>query len=229
MILTANETQWVTERMKVYDIKYQEIYNELFDHIITAIEQKRINGDDKDIQTVFQQVVDAHFGGYRGIDEVVSVQEKNYTAHIRRSFRKIFVACFNWKLLVFTAIAMALTMRLPNVKLIHNILLVLIFLFAVSPMVYTYIVITRNIKIAAGRRSLLKGQLFTQAYLPLIALNGVLYLPSIFFLNDNTSTGVRLFGQLPLPVLMLVAIFYLLLNASVINLCNQVIKKQAVK
>ncbi|MET3979141.1 hypothetical protein ABIB62_001728 [Mucilaginibacter sp. UYP25] len=44
MILTPEELQWATDRMKIYDIKYQEIYYELFDHVITAIKAKRIKG-----------------------------------------------------------------------------------------------------------------------------------------------------------------------------------------
>ena len=229
MILSAEEVQWVTNRMKVYDIKYQEIYNELFDHVITAIEAKRAAGDSREILSVFQDVVDTHFGGYQGIEEVAVGQEKAYSTRIRKTFRTILGSYFNWKLLVFTGIVLGLTVNLPDFKLMHNVLLVLIFLFAVSPMVYTYIIISRKVKVAKGRKSLLKGQLIAQAYLPLLFLNGALYLPTIFFLNDNTSTGIKLFGQLPLPVLMLVMIFYMLLNLSAINLCNQILKKENVQ
>jgi hypothetical protein len=228
MILSADELHWVSDRMKVYGIKYQEIYNELFDHILTAIEDKRKGGDERDIMIVFQNVVDSHFGGYQGIEEVATSQEKVYIAHIRRSFRRILGSYFNWKLLIFTTIALVLTFKLPSVKLMHNILLVLIFLFAVSPMVYTYIAITKKVKVAKGRRSLLKDQLVTQAYQPLSILNGALYLPTIFFVNDDTSTGYKLLGQLPLPLLTLVMIFSMLLNLSIINLCNQIIKKETI-
>jgi hypothetical protein len=226
MILLADELQWVTDRMKVYGIKYQEIYNELFDHILTAIEDKRKDGDERDIMTVFQDVVDSHFGGYQGIEEVATSQEKVYIAHIRKSFRKILRSYFNWKLLLFTVVALMLTFKLHNVKLMHNMLLVIIFLFAISPMVYTYITITKNVKVAKGRRSLLKGQLLTQAYQPISILNGALYLLKIFFVNDDTSTGYKLLGQLPL--LTLVMIFSMLLNLSIINLCNQIIKKETI-
>ena len=229
MILSTDELQWVTNRMRVYDIKYQEIYNELFDHVITAIEVKRAAGDSREILNVFQDVIDKHFGGYAGIEELAAGQEKAYSTRIRKTFRTIFGSYFNWKLLAFTVITLGLTFKLPNVKLVHNILLVLILLFAVSPMVYTYITITKKVKVAKGKRSLLKGQLVTQAYLPLIFLNGALYLPTIFFVNDDTSTGVKLFEQLPLPVLMLVMIFYMLLNLSAINLCNQILKKETIQ
>jgi hypothetical protein len=229
MILSADELQWVSDRMKVYGIKYQEIYNELFDHILTAIEDKRKDGDERDIMTVFQNVVDSHFGGYQGIEEVATSQEKVYIAHIRKSFRKILRSYFNWKLLLFAVVALMLTFKLPNVKLMHNMLLVIISLFAISPMVYTYITITKKVKVAKGRRSLLKDQLLTQAYRPLSFLNGALYLPTIFFVSDDSSTGIKLFGQLPLAVLMLLMVFYMLLNLSAINLCNQIIKKETIQ
>jgi hypothetical protein len=225
MILSAEELDWVTKRMKVYDIKYQEIYNELFDHILTAIEAMRLADDDRDITIVFQEVVDSHFGGYLGIEDVAAKQEKTYTTHIRKSFSKIFWGYFNWKLGVFTAIALGLTLKLPDVKPMHNTLLVAICFFAISPMVYTYITVSRKLEISKGRRSLLKGQLVTQAYLPAMFLNGALYLPAIFFVNDESSAGFKLYKQLPLPVLMLVMILFMVLNLSVVSLCRQVINR----
>ena len=64
MILTTEELKWINKRMEWYDIKYQEIYDEIFDHIITGIEAARVSGDHRTIDIVFQRVVDNPFGGY---------------------------------------------------------------------------------------------------------------------------------------------------------------------
>jgi hypothetical protein len=49
MKLTPEELQWINKRMDWYTIKYQEIYDEILDYIITAIEAKRAIGDNRPI------------------------------------------------------------------------------------------------------------------------------------------------------------------------------------
>lgn len=194
--------------------------------MLTAIEAKRADGDTREIKVVFQDVVDSHFGGYLGIEEVAAGQEKALTSKIRKAFRAILSSYLNWKILVFIVVAMGLTYSLPDSKFTHNVLLIVIFLFAFSPMVYAAIFVNKKIKTAKGKRSLLKGQLISQAYLPVIFLNGALYLPTIFFVDDVSSTGFKLYKQLPLPALMLVAVVFMVLNLSTIALCKQFIRKE---
>ena len=67
MTLTGTELEWINKRMDWYDIKYQEIYDEIADHIITAIEKERQEGDNRTIDIVFQNVTDRDFGGYLGV------------------------------------------------------------------------------------------------------------------------------------------------------------------
>lgn len=49
------EMDYIHTRMKNYDIKFQEIYNELFDHIVTAIEEKREAGDTATIERMYTE------------------------------------------------------------------------------------------------------------------------------------------------------------------------------
>lgn len=226
MILSPEELQWVTDRMKIYDIKYQEIYYEILDHILTAIELKRDNSDIRDISVVFQDVVDTDFGGYRGIEELALREEKIYSKYIRSSFNSILRSYFNWKVLAFTIIAVGLAYILPATKVMHEVLYVAIFLLAFSPLVYTFILISRSVSTIKGKRSLLKGHLVSQTYLPAMLLNGVMYFP-VFF-TDDTDNVYRMYRQLPLPILALSLIFFMLLNISAITLCNQVLKKQGI-
>jgi hypothetical protein len=225
MILTTEETQWVTERMKVYKIKYQEVYNEVFDHILTAIEDQRSAGDNRPILSVFQDVVDKHFGGYAGIDELAAGQEKIYSKRIRSAFKAIFNSYFNWKLLVFAVIVIGVSFSLPDNTLVHKVLLAVISFFAISPSIYTFIYVSKVIRFG-GKQSLLLQNLISQASLPAILLNGALYIPTLFFVDDNSSSGFKLFKQLPLPVLVVIMILFMLLNLSTITLCNKEMEKK---
>ncbi len=53
MKLTYWEMDYIHRRMKTYDIKFQEIYNELFDHIITAIEERRESVDTSSLDQMY--------------------------------------------------------------------------------------------------------------------------------------------------------------------------------
>jgi hypothetical protein len=162
MILSTEELQWVTERMKIYDIKYQESYYEILDHILTAIETKRDNGDKREISIVFQDVVDTDFGGYPGIEELAVRQEKIFNKYVGGAFKNIFRGYLNWWLLGFTIIASALAYTLPDNKAMHAVFFIAIFLLAFSPMMYAFILISRKVERVKGKRSLLKGRLISQ-------------------------------------------------------------------
>ena len=145
MTLSPEELQWVTERMKIYDIKYQEIYYEVLDHIITAIELKRDLADKREISIVFQDVVDTDFGGYLGIEELALKQQKIYTKYIGRRFNTIFCGYFNLKLLAFTIVVSGLAYTLPNNKPMYAVFFIAIFLLAFSPLIYAFILISRKV------------------------------------------------------------------------------------
>jgi hypothetical protein len=229
MILSAEEQQWVTDRMKIYDIKYQEIYNEIFDHIVTAIEVKRKEGDTRRIEIVFQNVVDDHFNGYAGIEKLATGQEKIYRKLMGKTFKTIFAGYLTWSLLVFTAICVGLSFVMPDTKLIHKIFITSIAILAFSPLIYTFIAVTKKIKVDKGRKSLLKAHLIGQTYLPAMLLNSIFYLPQFFYLAGSRNTDDSYYNSLkflPLPALVVVLIFFMITNLSCLRLCNQIIKKE---
>lgn len=227
MILLPEELQWVTERMKIYDIKYQESYYEILDHILTAIEAKRDNGDSREISVVFQDVVDTDFGGYSGIEELAVRQENIFNKYVGGAFKTIFRGYLNWGVLVFTIVASGLAYTLPNNKAMHSVFFIAIFLLAFSPLLYTFILISRKVTPVKGKKSLLKGRLISQTYLPGMLLNSIIYLPVLFEGGDDTN-GFKLMRQWPLPALMVILIFFAVLNLSSITLCNQVLKKKGI-
>jgi hypothetical protein len=228
MILNTAEHQWVTERMKIYDIKYQEIYYEILDHILTAIEVKRSSGDKREISVVFQDVVDTDFGGYSGIEELAVKQQKIYSKYIGSSFNAIFRGYFNVKLYAFTVIAAGLAYTLPNNKPMHAVFFIAIILLAFSPLMYAFVLISRKVETIKGKQSLLKGRLVSQTYIPGMLLNGVIYLPAFFMDWGGDDNGFKLMQHWPLPILMVMLMFFAILNLSAINLCNQVLKKEGI-
>ncbi|MBD1392518.1 hypothetical protein [Mucilaginibacter glaciei] len=229
MILTTEETQWVADRMKMYDIKYQEIYYEILDHILTAIELKRGNGDNREIAVVFQDVVDTDFGGYMGIETLAIQQEQIYRKFVGGTSSKILGKNLSdWRIWAFTLLASALAYKLPDTKTMHGVFFVVILLLAFTPLIYTFTLISSNVKTIKGKQSLLKAHLMSQTFLPGMLLNGIIYIPSFFSGFVDGENGFKLMLRWPMPALMVVLIFFAVLNLSVINLCRLILDKRSI-
>ncbi|SDD63717.1 hypothetical protein SAMN05216464_102138 [Mucilaginibacter pineti] len=223
MKLSNDELMWINERMKIYDIKFQEIYNEILDHIITAIEEKRTNGDKRDILEVFQNVVDDHFGGYVGIENLSLEQEKIYLKSVKTAWMRSFKYYLNWPMLAFTVAAVLLSFQLPNVKFVRAFLLVGIFLLAFSPMVYAQIALAGKFRTIKGKKSILKGHLLTRTMIPATVLNSMIYMPQFFFIwNDNENYWSN-FKHIPVAFFVPVLMLFVLLNLTAIRYCKEVI------
>ncbi|WP_184542633.1 hypothetical protein [Mucilaginibacter sp. FT3.2] len=222
MILTTDELKWIDEQMKIYDIKYQEIYNEILDHIITAIEEKRKGGDEQGINGLFQQVVDEHFGGFFGVEKLAARQKDIYLQGVRRLWSKCFRYYINWQMLVFTLAAILISFKLPDVKAVRAALLVACILLAFSPLLHTHFSLSGKIKTIKGKQSLIKGHMISQAVLPGALFNLLMYAPQfvVLLLTDGDDNW-NLFKQVPPTVITTILMGFVLLNLTAIRFCKQ--------
>ncbi|GAA3966401.1 hypothetical protein [Mucilaginibacter dorajii] len=221
MILTKQELSWIDERMKIYDIKYQEIYNEILDHIITAIEEKRNAGDEQGIRWLFQQVVDEHFGGFFGMEKLAAGQKDIYLQSVRRLWNNSFRYYLNWQMLVFTLIAILISFKLPDVKAVRAALLAGCLLLAFSPLLYTHFQLSGKIKTIKGKQSLIKGHMLTMTYLPGALLNFLIYAPQFVLLFTDKDDNWNLFKQIPPTIITAILMGFVLLNLTAIRFCKQ--------
>jgi hypothetical protein len=221
MILTPQEIAWVKDRMEVYVIEYQEIYDEVLDHILTAIEERREAGDTKEIQVVFQNVVDEHFNGYADIEALAIREEALYRKKIGNIFHNHLKQYFTWKALAITLALLAISYELPNSGFVHKGFWAGIFLLAFTPVIYAVVAIKGRIKTIRNKKSLLKTYVLPYTILPIALLNSVLFLPETF-IDDDFKT----LRDLPSVVLMAVFLFFLVTNVSYIQACREIINKQ---
>ncbi|RYY36748.1 MAG: hypothetical protein EOP46_05280 [Sphingobacteriaceae bacterium] len=200
--------------MKIYDIKYQEIYNELLDHVITGIEERRVAGDGREISIVFQNVIDDHFNGYTGIEEVARLHEKAYRQKVNRMLRDNLKYYINWQSFTYVLAALIIGMLLPDIKIVVKILTAVVFVMAFVPMLYSYIEM-RKVKGGKGKYSLIHAYVTSQAALPITILNCVIFLPKLFQDEYNLLLLVP-----PVFLVMLIALLYIYM-LSCIRLCKQ--------
>src|SRR6187402_3437697 len=109
MPLTADELTWVSQHMTIYKIPFQEVNDEVLDHIISAMEYARASGNNLPVARLFQDVVDEQFNGYVGIDEIVKTHEKAYQKKANRIFWQNFRSIMDWKAMSFIALLVILT------------------------------------------------------------------------------------------------------------------------
>jgi hypothetical protein len=211
MTLSAEELKWIDERMKTYKIKPGEIYHEILDHIILAIEQKRGAGDNSNIETLFQQVIDGDFGGHEGIEDLVVKQEDIYKQSMQKRWIQSFRHYLTWPMLGFTMMALFLSLKLPDVRQVKELLLIGCMLLAGSPGVYAYFSLRgRVLKSIEGKQSFLRVHLIAIACTP-SGLFGVITFNSPWSFIDYLS---------PI-VFVAVIIVFVLVNLATVHFCRQ--------
>jgi hypothetical protein len=214
IILSAEELAWAKSQMNIYGIKYQEIYDEVLDHILSAIEERRKNGDIQDIQSQFQQVVDDHFDGYWGIETLATEQEGLYRKSIYKKWQVNFKYYLNWPLLVVVIALVLASFQLPAGKNTHVVFLLAILLLGWSPVIYTYMALFNKLKVDKGRQSILKANLISRTYGPAMMTN------CLFCFGHNAISDI------PLYILALIAGIFMLLNLTCIRFCREIMIKE---
>jgi hypothetical protein len=215
MKLSAEELKWIDERMKTYRLKRGDIYNEMLDHIISAIEQKREVGNNNDIETLFQQVVDRHFGGDEGILDLAVKQEGIYQQSIQKRWMQSFKHYLTWPMLGFIIIALFLSFKLPDIRQVKVLLLITYVLLTWSPGLYAYFSLQGKVlKSIEGNQSFLKAHLIRMictptGFISMLTFSYPFYFPWSFI--DYLS---------PI-VFVAVIILFVLVNLATVHFCRQ--------
>lgn len=223
MKLTYWEMDYIHNRMKNYEIKFQEIYNELFDHIVTAIEERRAAGSTDSVEQMYEEVVNTQFRGFYGvaneIEELAKSHENAYRSKVRKMIWANYRYYLNFKTLLFTIVLIVLSFELPHNKSTSLVLVIAIFVAALFSTVFAYVEL-RSIKPSRGKTSLVYAHTLILANFPLVLLNCALWLPQLPYELMDKDPGFKLVN-IPLPVLALVLALILIYNLSCVRLCRQ--------
>lgn len=143
--LMPYEKKWIARRLRVYRIKYAEIYNEVYDHIVSACEDKRKDGDRRDILPLFQETMDRDIGSHAGIAQMTSERAYTLKTTLRSSLMVELKTYLNSvKLVIPFGIACLVYSGAVLVNLNTNWLVVLSILITFLPNLYLLVVGTKN-------------------------------------------------------------------------------------
>lgn len=210
-MISAEELKWIKERMKTYGIKYGEIYDEILDHVIFAIEKKRADDYNSHIEILFQQVVDGQFGGYEGIANLAINKEDVYNQNIQKLWWQSLRYYLTWPILGFTIVVLLLSLRLPNTEPVKLSMLMGCMLLAGSSVIYAHFSLKeRVLKSVDNGQRFLRIHLIKKAAASFGLLNWLL-----FFLPAYAVDYLH-------PIILMMALMlYILLNLAAIRFCQQ--------
>jgi hypothetical protein len=211
MKLRADELTWIEERMKTYQIKYRNVHNEILDHVVSAIEEKRQTGDSRDIESLFLQVVDGQLGGTDGVKNLVVEHENIYKESLKELWMQSLKHYLTWPMLSFTVVALLLSLKLPNVGLVRSSVFIMSILMACSPTVYAYFLLRDRVMITTdGKLSFFRMHLIKKASIPAAVFFNLLY-----------CLSPAIIANTPTIILMAVMMLFVLLNLASIHFCRQ--------
>lgn len=81
------EYRWIAKRPDGYGIRYAEIYDEVYDHVVSAAECQRRQGDMRSISTLFQETIGQDLGGKDGLARITAERKALLKSKLQGALR----------------------------------------------------------------------------------------------------------------------------------------------
>ncbi|SFC82011.1 hypothetical protein SAMN05421747_1317 [Parapedobacter composti] len=135
--LMPYEKRWIAKRLKTYRIKYAEIYNEVYDHLVSACEYKRKSGDNRPILPLFEEIMKQDIGDQRGISDMTAERKQLLKTQLQTGLKATFNSYFNsGKSAVMAVVALAIYLFAKNAGLDPAWLMLAIMCLSLAPLFY---------------------------------------------------------------------------------------------
>ena len=221
MKLTAEELQWISKRIDTYHIIYQKIYDELADHFITAIETARANGDQRNIETVFDEITETQFPGNKAIQKVAVKYVFAYNRKIRKTMQANIRYYLDWRAAGLISILILTGFYLPQTKTTSLIFMFAMTITAFIPSWYAYRKLTK-IKSPKGKMSLVKSFVSSRSRNLMLITNMLLIIIGFAARQWHINFLNPIYYH---PVFYVVILsFFVIYGLSTMRLCRQELK-----
>jgi hypothetical protein len=222
MKLTYNEIEWINIKLNSYDIKFQEIYDDLEDHLINAIESLRTNGDQRPVKILYQEVVRKQFPGFGPFDDIVKQYQTSYRKKINDAVWTNFRHYLNRQTLPVLAILIIASFYMPRNKATALIMMTALFLAAIILLGYGYLS-GRKTKTDKGRQSLVRNQVLLQSSFLVLVVNIVFNVIGPIGRNWKPAAFLNPVHYAPIAFALLIG-FFLIYSLSCIRLIRRKFK-----
>lgn len=179
--MTSFEKKWIAKRLQIYKIKYAEIYDEVYDHLLSACEAKRQQGDVRPILSLFQETMDQDLGSHRGLERMTETRIAELNTVLRRNFRDGFRSFLSGRHLgLALTVWGGATFLLIQTQLTPKYSMFVVLILSLFPLLFMGVFGMKNryLRTIRSRRktSLVNNLMFVLLSWPLILMNGVLSL-----------------------------------------------------
>ena len=177
--MTSFEKKWIAKRLQIYKIKYAEIYDEVYDHMLSACEAKRQQGDVRPILSLFQETMDQDLGSHRGLERMTETRVEELNTVLKRRLRDGYRSFLSGgRLGIALAVWAAATFLLAQTQLMLKYSMFVVLILSVFPLLYMAVFGMKNryLRTIRSRRktSLVNNLMFGLLSWPLILMNGVI-------------------------------------------------------
>lgn len=91
----SKDAEGIAKELKSYRIQYAEIYNEIFDHLVSAVADKRAEGDEREVGILFGETMESVFGNRQQVQWLAEDREYALKGQLKGAFREKFKNYFN--------------------------------------------------------------------------------------------------------------------------------------
>jgi len=139
--LTNEEIRWIRTELMNLNIKYFEVHNEIYDHIITSIEVKLIHYPTESIQDIYFKIVATEFDGYSGVQRIQKERLKLYKKKLNNQLKtNLIQALTSYQVLYIPIFFILFILPFQLGKNTGLVIMAVSFLIAWLPDIYLYIV-----------------------------------------------------------------------------------------
>ena len=216
MKLTAIDLDYINDRLEACGFKYQEIYDEIRDHVILAIEVARKSDDERIIESVFDDMMNTQFPGYYAFEKIAIAYEKAYRIKIKKAIWANFRYYLNLQNILLLAVLFIIMFYLPHNKLTNIALSACCIALAVAPVIYAYFQ-SQQVKTDAGKKSIVKEHIKTRATF-LLLINLYIFSASVWGNKHTISVFLSDYNSVLGILLILFSVIYTL---GSMRLCRQ--------
>ncbi|EHQ25881.1 hypothetical protein [Mucilaginibacter paludis] len=169
MRLTTEEYAFARKRLLDFKIVYQEVYNELLDHVFSDMENRRTQGDARPAELMIEDVIHV-MGGTEGIKNMALEHARLFRVKLNQRIGKVYRKHLILKTIAAMTVCFILSTYLPDSTATTITVFALLALLLLSSSLYIGYRM-RVIQTDHKKYSLLRTTIFWQAFIPMTLLN----------------------------------------------------------
>lgn len=215
MNITPQEQEDV-KKVLWHNIKYRETFDEVYDHVLTGIEQETASCN---AGAIARTIINNEFGGWDGIEETEKVRAQQISKHLKAKLWVYFKEWFSFPLIVLTLVAAASVYYAADI-IPRKAMFLVVFCFTMMPVPFWVKAAPCNRFSKKYKPSIKAGIAERMGTIGMSILNCLIFIPGIIFNNDD----YKFFRDVHASFITVIAVLFLVYGFSAIKVFKEDLK-----